>query len=303
MGGLMVLGAAVGFGLSPMLAQLLLQQGFTPEVIALFRFAIPLLIMLPFLRRLNLSDAESLRTIAIGALMGCGMLIHLYSYDWLPAALVIQIYYTYPLFAMGLGWALFRQPATQNRLIAAGLIVIAVSIMLDPSDLGEQPLWVLPLSFMAPVSYALLLNYFAKPVRAMPSSQRMGACAVGHLLVLIPIILWQAQMQIAIDTPMQILPTSSEQTTLIIALGLLAATLPQYLFARGSLSTGIERLTTIGSLEIIFALFFGVVFLNNEIGRLDIIAAGLIVMAGLIRLETRQISPVAPAISESEVSH
>mgnify|MGYP001231157717 CR=1 FL=1 len=180
MGGLMVLGAAVGFGLSPMLAQLLLQQGFTPEVIALFRFAIPLLIMLPFLRRLNLSDAESLRTIAIGALMGCGMLIHLYSYDWLPAALVIQIYYTYPLFAMGLGWALFRQPATQNRLIAAGLIVIAVSIMLDPSDLGEQPLWVLPLSFMAPVSYALLLNYFAKPVRATNGRLRCRTSASAY---------------------------------------------------------------------------------------------------------------------------
>lgn len=273
----MLLGAAIGFGLGPMLAQLLLLQGFTPEVIALFRFAIPLLIMLPFLRNFSWTDPEYQRTMAVGSLMGCGMLAHLYSFSWLPASTVIQIYYTYSLFAIGLGWALFRQPATQNRLISAGLIVIAVYLMLDPSSFEEQPLWALPLSFLAPVSYALLLNYFAKPKSPLLSSQRMGACAIGHLIVLLPIIVWQM--------PVQIMPATTEQATLVIALGLLAATLPQYLFARGSLTTGVERLTTIGSMEIIFALLFGVLFMSHEVGRLDITAVGLIILAGLIRLE------------------
>ncbi len=276
-GELLILISAVGFGLSPMLAQLLLQQGLTPEAVALFRFLIPTLIILHCLRSRECLSAEYLRTVLIGAVAGCGMLAYFYCFVLLPATTVILIYYSYPLFAMLIGWFAFRQPMTRNRLIAAAMIMLAVMLMLEPAEAAGLSFWSVMLAFAAPVAFALLLNYFARPVEAIAPRSRMSGSLLGHMLILVPAYLIS-------DQPF-LLPESDSVLLLILAIGILAAALPQYLFARGCMSASMERIATFSSTEVVFALLFSALFLGTEIGRIEMIASGLILMAGFIRLE------------------
>lgn len=272
----LILMSALGFGLSPMLAQLLLQQGLSPEAVALFRFLIPTLIVLPCLRSRECRSAEYRRTVVIGAIAGCGMLAYFYCFVLLPATTVILIYYSYPMFAMVIGWIAFQRPMTRNRVIASAMILLAVMLMLEPSA-TQQPLWMLLLAFAAPLSFALLMNYFAKPVAALSPRGRMSGSLAGHMLVLVPAYLVSDQSFS--------LPASESVLGLILAIGTLAAALPQYLFARGCMATSIERIATLSSTEVVFALLFSMLFLGSGIERVEMIASGLILMAGFIRLE------------------
>ncbi len=277
MGSLMMIGAAMGFGLSPMLAQMLLSEGFSPEVIALFRFGIPALLVLPYLKGFLQEKGEYLRCIALGVFSALGMLAFLYSFTWLPASRVILAYYTYPLFAILIGWLLFGHQLTRNRLISAALILLAVSVLQDNNGASTSMLWAGVIVFIAPISYALLINYFANPVKELKTGERMCAMLIGHLLILIPLPFWQL--------PDIVIPQTTDQLGLILALGLMAAALPQYLFAKGVTLAGMERSTMISTSEIVFALLFGVALLGQEISRLEIIASALIVLASLIRPE------------------
>lgn len=279
----MLTGAAMGFGLGPLLAQMLLQQSFSPEVVAFYRFAIPLLLVLPYLRVFKTKPAEAWRTFALGMVGAIGMLALLYCFTWLPATTVILTYYTYPLFALAIGWAFFGHCLTRNRLISAALIVLAVLLLQGPLSGQDASGWALCLLCIAPASYALFINYFTNPVEPLSAGQRLSACLSGHLIVLIPLILWQ--------DPQMILPQSQEQLWLVLAIGLLASALPQGLFARGAPLAGMERTTMISTSEIVFALVFSVALLQNEISRLEMISSALILIAGLIRLEATRDKP------------
>jgi drug/metabolite transporter (DMT)-like permease len=105
----------------------------------------------------------------------------------------------------------------------------------------------------------------------------MSAALIGHMLVLLPLIVWVQ--------PDKLMPESASDWLWISALGLLSAAIPQYLFARGSVQAGVESTTSIGSTEVIFAMALSAVFLGDDLTRAQYLAAALIVMSSLIRLE------------------
>jgi drug/metabolite transporter (DMT)-like permease len=273
----LILGSAVGFGLTPTLVQALLQQQFSAETIALFRFGVPFLLFLPALTQCRHCVVESLRTALVGAISAIGMLVYYRLFNQMPATTLILVYYTYPLFAILIGCLFFNIPATRNRFIAAAMIAIAVMTTLDSPNVAEVMWWQWIASFAPPISFAFLLNYFSNPVAPLTSSARMSAALLGHMLILIPLIYWLQ--------PDKLLPTVPTEIMWIVALGLLSCAIPQYLFARGSVKAGLESTTMIGSSEVIFAMAFTVIFLDHELSRSEYLAAILIVMSSLIRNE------------------
>jgi drug/metabolite transporter (DMT)-like permease len=277
MGQALVLAAAVGFGLNPVLAQILLHQGFAPDLIALFRFLIPALVVLPFTPIRCFYQAEFLRTAGVGMVAGLGMLAYFYCLNLLPVSMVILSYYSYPLFALLIGRLWFGLSVSRNRLIAGVLILLAVSLILDPVTAGTIPLWAVVLCFVAPCSFGLLINYFSNPLQPLSTGLRMSASLTGHLVVLVPVSF--------LATSIQMVPSSFEQLFLVLLFGTVTAAIPQYFFAKGSAMTSMEQTTALASFEVVFALLFASWFLDSELGRLELVASGLIVLAGLIRLE------------------
>lgn len=290
MGGWMVMAAAMGFSSNPILAQMLLNQGFTPDSVTLYRFAIPAVIMLLMLKKRPVIDREFLGFIAVGGLSAIGMLAFMFSLTRLAPSTVILTYYTYPMFAILIGWLCFGKKMSRNRMIAAMLIAIAVGIMQESSEFSAS--WQdLLICLIAPASFAIVINVFSLPERQHPANTRMFAALLGHMFILLPVS-WLASEPFS-------LPETPEQIGLIFALGILSAAVPQFLFSRGAQLAGVEQTTMISSFEVVFALLLAWFFLGEAVSFYDGMAAMLILLAGLIRSEETPLAEEGLALSGS----
>ncbi|MDP5254991.1 MULTISPECIES: DMT family transporter [unclassified Vibrio] len=274
---LYILGSAIGFGLTPSLIQILLQQNYSAEVLAFFRFGLPALLCLPWLLSNQYKVAELLRTLLVGALSGIGMLCYYALFYYVPASTLILCYYSYPLFSMLIAYLAFGSSLTRNRLICSFLILVAMYISLNAEPFSSLDYWQWVAVWLPPISFAILINYFSNPVEPMKPKVRMAASLTGNVIVLLPFIVWLQ--------PIKMLPTSGHEWLWVILLAGLSAAVPQYLFAKGSQSAGQEQTTLIGSSEIVFAMVFSHYFLNTPLTKNSILAALIIIAASLIRLE------------------
>ncbi len=296
-GSLMIIGASLGFGMIPMLAQLMMANGFSADVITLYRFLIPMLIFIVFFRPAGLDRWEVLRTFLVGMLSGLGMVLFMRALQQTSAVTIILLYYCYPFFSIVIGALLFGQRITRNSLATSLLILVAVSLTLSPQTIDVQDWTIVLSSLLAPVSFALVIQYFAHSVKPMAASQRMVISLMGTLLVVLPLTL----MSEAID----IYPKSMDGVLWLLVLGLFSAALPQYLFIKGAPVAGANLTAGLSSLEVVVAMLLGVSVLGQEVTQIQITAALLLMNAQLIRQEninsvTGSTSP--PIVAEPELS-
>ncbi len=294
MGKMYILASALGFGLTPSLIQLLLPLGFNPQVLAIIRFGIPCLMFMPFLFYRQQNFAETWRTLAIGAISGLGMLCYYQLFTRVPAAILILCYYTYPLFTIAIGYVAFGVVLTRNRLVAASLITIAIALTIQGDQETSLIGWQWVLVWFPPLSFALLINYFSRPIAPMPINSRMAASLFGTLTALIPV---------GVLLPIEkFLPSAPTEWLWILALGILSAGLPQYFFMKGSQTSDLESTTMISSLEVVFAMGLAYLLLQQPITQSALFSALLIVMASLIRFEEQVDSGVENCLEKQPPS-
>jgi drug/metabolite transporter (DMT)-like permease len=274
-GQLLVITAAIGFGLNPMLAQLLLADGLSPLLVSLYRFAIPALILMPWLRLDRTEYAEGLIMLVFGIANGLAMLAYFYAMTRVPITLAIFIYYSYPVMSLLVGWLVYGKRPTPNRTISALLIIIAASLACKPSVFAADQ-W-LPLlgCFLAPLVFAISIHYWSNPRQALAPLQRMRCGLLGHLIVLLPLAV--------LSQPTTWLPASNSGYLWLIALGGLATSLPQYLFTLGAPKVGPEKTSIAGAIELVVALLCGTVILGGVLDQYQTCAMLLVILAMLIR--------------------
>lgn len=267
--------AAIGFGLNPMFAQLLMDDGLSPQLVTLYRFLLPALLLAPWLRLTRLEYKEGFIMFVFGMANGLAMLAYFTALSQIPAAQAIFIYYSYPVVSLLLGWGFYRQRPTTNRAISAALIIIAASLAFQPQALSTEQ-WSAALScFLAPVVFALTIHYFSQPRAPLAPMQRMRCGLAGHMLVLVPLAL--------MSQPSVWLPQSTMGYVWVIALAGLATSLPQLLFTLGAPKVGAEQASIAGALELVVALMCGAVILGNGFNYSQMVAMLLILLAMQIR--------------------
>ncbi|SFG09554.1 DMT family transporter [Neptunomonas qingdaonensis] len=270
-----VLMAAFFYGLNPFFAQLLFKEGFTAEMVSLYRFILPALFFTFFLRTPQAHWSEAFRTLLLGIASGISIFGYFHALDTLPAATAILIYYTYPVFSVLIGWAVFKRRPTQNAWVAAALIAIAASLTVRPETLSADLLLSVVGCFLAPLMVATQVQYLSNPRRPIPTMNRMAWITSGHIIVLLPIAIWSA--------PVQVLPVSLTGALSILGIALLAAAIPQILFMLGAPRSSVDKNALMGSLEFVVALLTGAVLLGENIDRLEMAAMLLIVLALFIK--------------------
>nr|WP_090726170.1 DMT family transporter [Neptunomonas qingdaonensis] len=267
--------AAFFYGLNPFFAQLLFKEGFTAEMVSLYRFILPALFFTFFLRTPQAHWSEAFRTLLLGIASGISIFGYFHALDTLPAATAILIYYTYPVFSVLIGWAVFKRRPTQNAWVAAALIAIAASLTVRPETLSADLLLSVVGCFLAPLMVATQVQYLSNPRRPIPTMNRMAWITSGHIIVLLPIAIWSA--------PVQVLPVSLTGALSILGIALLAAAIPQILFMLGAPRSSVDKNALMGSLEFVVALLTGAVLLGENIDRLEMAAMLLIVLALFIK--------------------
>ncbi|NRA54803.1 MAG: EamA family transporter [Gammaproteobacteria bacterium] len=271
----LVLMAAFFYGLNPFFAQLLFKDGFSAEVVSLYRFIVPMIFFSFFLRTPQENWPEALRTLLLGLVSGIAIFSYFHALETLPAATAILIYYTYPVFSVLIGWLIFKREPSQNALISAALIMIAASLTVRPDALSSEQLWSVAACFLAPLVVAVQVQYLSKPVKNIPTTNRMAWITIGHVMVLLPIAI--------LSSPAQILPTSATGAFSILGIALLAAAIPQVLFMIGAPRSCADKNALTGSLEFVVALLAGAVLLGENLDQLEITAMILIVLALFIK--------------------
>jgi len=267
----MILGSALGFGLTPMFAQVLMAGGFGPELVSLYRFALPCLVLLPFLALRRGEGREMLRMIGLGAIGGLGVVFYFRALDVLPASTAILIYYTFPVFSLLIGWIGFARPPTARAASAAVLIVAAVALVAGPQSLSGAQWAAAVACLVMPLGFALMIQYLAAPRRAMAPMRRLAGGMLGQLAVTAPVVLWLV--------PEVTLPDSG--TMLAAALGLAVITTigPQLLFVLGAPRAGADRTAIAGALELVVAMLTGAWLMGQDLGRTEVFAIALMLLA------------------------
>jgi drug/metabolite transporter (DMT)-like permease len=274
-GNLFIITAAIGFGLNPMLAQLLMGDGLSPQIVTLYRFLLPALVLMPWLRLKRTEYKEGLVMFAFGMANGVAMLAYFSALSQIPVTQAIFIYYSYPVISLLVGWGLYGKKPATNHMISAGLIIIAASLVFQPQRLDAGQ-WLPTLScFLAPLVFALTIHYWSQPRKPLAPLQRMRCGLLGHMLVLVPLAI--------ISQPTVWLPQSNVGYVWVIALAGLATSLPQLLFTMGAPKVGAEKTSIAGALELVVALIGGTIVLGNGLDHSQIVAMVLILMAMQIR--------------------
>ncbi|MEO9655182.1 DMT family transporter [Marinomonas sp.] len=276
----LVLMAACFYGLNPFFAQLLFQQGLGAEVVSLSRFILPALLFSGCLKCQRENRGEVARSLALGMMGGVAIFAYFYALQIIPAATAILIYYSYPLFSVLIGWFWFKRGVSQNTLVSGALVAIAASLTVRPEGLSSEAYLAIIGCFMAPLAVATQVQYLSKPKHHLPIKQRMAWITFGHVVILLPLTLWQA--------PEQLFPVNMEGYFALGGIALISAALPQVLFMMGATKSSVDKNTIAGSLELVVALMTGAVLLSQPLDRLDITAMLLIFAALLIRQEIRQ---------------
>ena len=282
-GSLMIVMASTGFGLVPMFAQIMMQGGFGADAITLYRIAIPFLLFIVWFNPRGLDVMETARSMLLGMFAGVGMILFMRALAQTSAATVILLYYCYPFFSIALGSLLFGQKLTRNSMSSALLILLAVSLTLNPDRIEPQDLPLILGSLLAPISFALMIQYFAHPIKPMATDKRMVTSLAGTLLIVLPITL--------LSGPVAVIPEHATGYLWILAIGIVSAALPQYLFVKGTPLAGADNTASLSSLEVVVAMAMGVLVLGQQLDRMQITTAALIVIAQLIRQD--MISPTS----------
>ena len=281
--------AAIGFGLNPLFARLLIEDGLGAEMISLYRFIIPVLLLCCWLRITPGQRPEVGRMLLLGASNGAAIFAYFNALEVIPAASVILIYYTYPVFCVLVGWLFFRRRPSQNTLVAALLILLAASLAVQPETLSGEAGLALAGSFLAPLMIAFQIQYLAAPKQAMKPLSRIAWGSIGHLLVLIPLVVWLA--------PARLLPESGTAQLAALGIAIVAALIPQLLFIVGAAESPPGKTAVAGALELIVAMVCGALLMGDSLGRPEITAMLLILMALFIRdVET----PLAKSLQQEQ---
>ena len=184
---LIILFAAIGFGLVPLFAKHLQALGVSSPAIALYRFCFSALATAPFLPYARAKRGQALVVVASGVFVGLGWIGYLEAVQNVTVAAAGVVYMSYPLFALAFAW-LFAGQRPGGRALAAGLLVLSAALLLlDPDQLSTSGVHALLWSLPAPMSFGLVVVVLSCLVSRLDGLERLACVMLGASLGLAPL--------------------------------------------------------------------------------------------------------------------
>lgn len=274
----LVLLAATGFGLIPLVSRLAYAGGLSPEAAVIYRFAVPALPFLVFLRRFR-SAREYAVSIGAGLFMGLGVLGYFRAIEAMPVAVAALIFFTFPLFAVLIGALVHRLQPAARALVRAGLVLVAAAVTVRPAELAVAPDLLLH-AFLAPVAYATLILTVSHSLAGADRLATMAGLYVGTGL---------AALGLAAVTPLDmLLPSGPVGLAGALGLATVCGVLPQIALVLGAPRLGPSRTAVVGAFELPTALASGWLVLGEPLVLTELLAAALILAAIALAASARR---------------
>lgn len=280
---LMIVSTALCFGLVPLFARELQQSGTGSATIALYRYAISALLLLPFIPLQRDKRAEALLIGVAGFLMGLSWIAYLEAIKVTSIAMAGVIYMSYPLFAMIFAWLMVGQRPTLRSGTAGVMILIAALLALAPASLPVTSISTLLWSLAAPVAFGFIIVVVSACLKKLSTLERMACAMSGAFIGLAPI----ASVQNAGD----FIPAVADQWIWVFGIAIFTAFLPQLLYSYAAPRVGPTRCAVAGCVEMPTMFAVGWLVFGEALSWREVLAAVLILIAILI-------TPVIQARSE-----
>lgn len=262
---------SVCFGLVPLFARVLLEEGFSAEAIALYRFGVTLPLALCFLPRTWCKLRPAVAILGGGLAMGLGWTSYLRSLEHASVASAGVVYMSYPLFVVLIAWLLFREPLKLRSLLSALLVLAAATLAFTPMDVATTQWRYLAACLPAPLGFGLIVVLIATVGRELSVMERWSCVATGAVIGLLPISL-------ALD-PQGLFPVNVSAWGWVLAMALLTAALPQMIYTFAAPRVGPARAAAAGTSELPTMFVVGWVAFAESVSFAQICAGALIMVA------------------------
>jgi drug/metabolite transporter (DMT)-like permease len=273
---LMVALASVAFGLIPLFARNLTEAGIAPSAVSMYRYLLPGLVFLPFLRLRGPLATYTAMGYCSGVLVSLGWVGYVRALTIMPVPVAGVLYMTYPLFVLVVGWLLFGDRPKPRAWIGGAMILLAALVVAQTAGKGATgfgPGAVL-LALAAPAGFGLGINVLTHMLVHLPLPSRIAAFSLGSVTGLTPLV---ARLPAG-----QALPSNLQEIALILGLSLVTALLPQLLYTHFVPRIGAAKSGAIGSLELPTMFAVGWIVMGDAVGPREALAGLLVLVAILL---------------------
>lgn len=193
------------------------------------------------------------------------------------------ILFTYPVFVVLLGAALFRQPLRWKSLAAFGVAYIGLAVIFladfetGGSDIVTGTAWVIGAAF----TFALYQLLARGGIAAMGVSLFTSVAMTGAGLVVF--------VQFLLTHPLSSLMISQHAFALAVTLAIGATVLPSFFMSAALSRISAQANSTIGTLSPVVTLFLAVLILGEPVRAVDLLGTALVIGGvGLFTLVERR---------------
>ena len=273
---LAVIGSAC-YGLNPLFAIPLYDEGVTPMSVLFYRYAISTMLigmyMLSRGKSFRLTKNEALATTVMGCLFSGSSAGLFYSFKYMDPGLASVILFTYPLFVALLSWLVFHENMSRNTFLCIIVALFGIYLLDQSSTGGSISMTGMFLAVMSGLTYAIYLIGVNRSVLKTMDISRLSFFALAFGTVI-----FFAFCNFGKDmTPL----ASMESWANAAGLAVFPTVISLLLITRSIHIIGSTPASIIGALEPITALaislavFGGVLTGRNIIGILLVLAAVL----------------------------
>ena len=269
--------SAVIFGLMPLMAKFIYEEGITPQSLVFLRtgLATPFLLLISVMTkgRLTLSP-RAIPSVALIALMGCALtpLLLFSSYNYMPSGAATVLHFIYPA-AVVLGELLFlRKRLTKGQLISIALCVAGIAMFYNPENkLDLTGSLIAILSGITYAAYIILLSCFKyKEISGFAFSFWVSAISAAIMLV------------VCIATDTLTFPKSAGGWLLTILFAVSLNVGAVVLFQKGTFIIGGSRAAVLSTFEPVTSVLAGIAFLGEGFGVLTVVGTVLVLAASVL---------------------
>jgi len=289
-----IVAASIGFGLVPLFARGLLETGMAPAAIALWRFALTAVLLLPWAWRGRRRGAAALWACGAGLALGVGWIGYANALKVAPVATVGVIYMSYPLFAMLFAWLLSRQRPGVRAVIGGGLILLAASLALSPGTMAPGSYLALLLSLSAPLTFGAAIAILTNRLQRLSPLERVVFASLGSTIGLLPAFL--------VVPAASLIPADGDQLLLLLGVAVITAAVPQLLYVVAAPAVGTARAAVAGSAELPTMFLIGWLAFGEAITPLHLAAGALVLCAIVLTPPSAPPAALAPVGSEDDTA-
>ncbi len=250
--------SAVIFGLMPMMAKFIYNDGVNAISLVFFRnaFAMPFLAILSLMTKKTLKiPIKSLPTVSIISIMGCCFtpLLLFLSYNFMPSGAATVFHFIYPAAVVILGVLFFKKKADLTNVISVILCIVGVSFFNTSKEALDIKGMILALS--SGVTYAVYIVLISKF-----KHNEVSGFLFSFYIALVSSI---AMLIVCLSTDSLKFPQTPSIWLLTVFFAVILNVGAVVLFQQGTFIIGGERASILSTLEPITSVVAGIIVFNE----------------------------------------